>query len=198
MFRTCILQTFPNSIHTFIMKPSLGVNCLINLKVSLFSCIKPRVQRRTFISCVPCTVTSRDTPTTKHSAAMEYMKGSTVLAVSIGDQAGRRCCMKAELSGLRARGPGVAASLPMRGSPSGGPTGGGGGGGSHSKQDTLLVPVLCFGRGGSPCVFTHCFHSGLCQEIFPAGLALWGQTFETKTAGWLLHINQSVDITSSF
>lgn len=37
-----------------------------------------------------------------------------MLAVSIGDQAGNRCCLKAELSGLRAKGPGLPFTFPMR------------------------------------------------------------------------------------
>lgn len=38
-----------------------------------------------------------------------------MLAVSMGDHAGSLCCLKAELSGLRAKGPALAFSLPMRG-----------------------------------------------------------------------------------
>ena len=81
------------------MDPSLGVNSNIKCVPFLATDLKKK-NTRTLISCVPCTVMSKDTPTTRHSTAMQYMKGRTVLVVSMGDQAGRRCCMKAELSGL--------------------------------------------------------------------------------------------------
>ena len=152
------------------MNPSLGVNSCKQVSRFLATNLNTTFFLRTFISCVPCTVMSRDTPTTMHSAAMQYMNGRTVLAVSMGDQAGRRCCMKAELSGLRARGPGLASSLPMRGGSRGGPRGGrGGGGGSQSQQDKLLSTSRSVFR--QRCL-THYYYSGLCQEIFPAGLAL--------------------------
>lgn len=106
------------------------------------------------------------------------------MAVSMGDQAGSLCCLKAELSGLRARGPALAFALPMTESLSWG-TGEGLGWGWRAKDPAGLnnrallssLPVLLF----QPCFLSHCTlaHDTLPAKRFSQQALQGGETFGT-------------------